>query len=150
MPTRPTSITGWRGSGCPRARRSRYLYGWTLILAGLALALRFIPYSDDRGNFDPGWTVLMVAFLLFAAAASVYVIYKLEILKLKNLRLRQRLGIAPAKGAPPAEAAIEEEVEEGVQRELETGTFEAVNPETGEMAAVDPDTGEMEAVGKDG
>jgi hypothetical protein len=91
----------------------------------------------------------MAAFLVFAAAASVYVIYKLEILKLKNLRLRQRLGIAPAKGPPPAEEAVEEEVEEGVRRELETGTFEAVNPETGEMAAVDPDTGEMEAVGED-
>jgi UDP-GlcNAc:undecaprenyl-phosphate/decaprenyl-phosphate GlcNAc-1-phosphate transferase len=122
------------------------LYGWTLILAGLALALRFIPYSDDRGNFDPGWTVLMASFLIFSVAASVYVIYKLEILKLKNLRLRQRLGIAPAKGPPVAESEVEEEVEEGVRRELETGTFAAVNPDTGETAAVDPDTGEMEAV----
>jgi UDP-GlcNAc:undecaprenyl-phosphate GlcNAc-1-phosphate transferase len=122
------------------------LYGWTLILAGLALALRFIPYSDDRGNFDPGWTVLMASFLIFAIVASVYVIYKLEILKLKNLRLRQRLGIAPAKGPPPAEEELEEEVEEGVRRELETGTFATVNPDTGETAAVDPDTGEMEAV----
>ena len=51
-----------------------YLYGWTLILAGLALALRFVPYSDDRGNFDPFWTAVMAAMLIFAMVASVYVV----------------------------------------------------------------------------
>jgi UDP-GlcNAc:undecaprenyl-phosphate GlcNAc-1-phosphate transferase len=128
-----------------------FLYGWTLILAGLALALRFIPYSDDRGHFDPFWTVVMAVFLVFSITASVYVIYRLEILKLKNFRLRQRLGLAPAKGPAPVEAEVKAEVEEGVRRELETGTFAAVNPETGEMASVDPDTGDMEAVpGPDG
>ena len=39
--------------GFSQRRTLAYLYGWTLVLAGLALALRFVPYSDDRGNFDP-------------------------------------------------------------------------------------------------
>ena len=42
--------------GFSQRRTLAYLYGWTLVMAGVALALRFVPYSDDRGNFDPGWT----------------------------------------------------------------------------------------------
>jgi hypothetical protein len=113
------------------------------VLAGLALALRFIPYSDDRGNFDPFWTVVMGVLLTGALVASVYVIDVLEILKLRRIRLRQRLGIA-SRGKPPP--AIEAEVDAGVLREIETGNYAAVNPATGEMRAVDPDTGSMEAV----
>jgi UDP-GlcNAc:undecaprenyl-phosphate GlcNAc-1-phosphate transferase len=125
------------------ARRTlKYLYGWTLILAGLALALRFVPYSDDRGNFDPLWTAVMAGFLVAAMAASVYIIYQLEILKLRHLRLWQRLGAT----APRAPKPVEQAVDEGVRRELETGEFETVDPETGEVSRVDPDTGEMEAV----
>src|SRR5918999_1338258 len=36
-----------------------YLYAWTLALAALALALRFVPYSDDHGNFDLEWSLVM-------------------------------------------------------------------------------------------
>jgi UDP-GlcNAc:undecaprenyl-phosphate GlcNAc-1-phosphate transferase len=123
-------------------RTLAYLYGWTLALAGLALALRFVPYSDDRGSFDPFWSVVMGVCIVAALAASIYVIYVLEILKLRHLRLWQRLGPR----APQAPAPVEAEVDEGVKRELETGTYAAVNRETGEMSAVDPETGEMEAV----
>lgn len=125
--------------GFTQRRTLAYLYGWTLALAGLALALRFVPYSDDRGNFDPFWTVVMALFILAALAASVYVIQVLEILKLRKIRLRQRL-----RGAPEAPPPVEAEVDAGVARELDTGTYAAVNPETGEMSAVDPDTGSME------
>ena len=40
--------------GFSQRRTVLYLYGWTLVLAMLALALRFVPYSDDHGNFDVG------------------------------------------------------------------------------------------------
>ncbi len=128
--------------GFSQRRTLAYLYGWTLLLALLALALRFVPYSDDRGNFDPFWTAVMAILLIGALAASVYVIEVIEILKLRRFRLRQRVG----KGAPEAPAPVEAEVDQGVKRELETGTYAAVNPETGEMSAVDPDTGSMEPV----
>jgi hypothetical protein len=68
----------------------------------------------------------------------------LEILKLRRVRWRQLVGLRAAGGLPPDEA----EVDAGVERELETGEFAAVDPDTGETAAVDPDTGEMEAVKK--
>ncbi len=84
----------------------------------------------------------MALLLLGALAASVYVVDVIEILKLRRFRLRQRLGGRRRRRRPPVEA----EVEEGVERELETGSYAAVNPETGEMSAVDPDTGEMEPI----
>lgn len=116
--------------GFSQRRTLAYLYGWTLIMAGVALALRFVPYSDDRGNFDPAWAVLMAAILILAVAASFYVIYVLEILKLRRFRLRQ----VAATGAPPVPDAVDREVE----RELETGEFRRPNPETGEFERVDP------------
>jgi UDP-GlcNAc:undecaprenyl-phosphate GlcNAc-1-phosphate transferase len=123
-------------------RTIAYLYAWTLVLAAVALALRFVPYSDDHGHFDVVWTTFMAACLLGAIAASIYVVNVLEILKLRNVRLRQLVGLRAPGEPPPAEA----EVEAGVQRELETGTFTAVDPDTGEIKAIDPDTGEFEAI----
>jgi len=69
-----------------------YLYGWTLALAGLALALRFVPYSDNHGHFDALWTAVIVACGLVALATSVYLIYVLEILKLRRGRLNPETG----------------------------------------------------------
>ena len=37
--------------GFSQRRTVLYLYAWTLIQAGLALALRFVPYSDNGGKF---------------------------------------------------------------------------------------------------
>jgi len=116
--------------GFSQRRTLAYLYGWTLVMAGVALALRFVPYSDDRGNFDPFWTAVMLAILAFAVAASFYVIYVLEILKLRRFRFRQ----VAASGAPPVLDAVDREVE----HELETGEFREPNPETGEFERVDP------------
>jgi UDP-GlcNAc:undecaprenyl-phosphate GlcNAc-1-phosphate transferase len=133
--------------GFSQRRTIAYLYGWTLVLAAVALALRFVPYSDNHGNFDALWSAVMAICLLAAAIASFRLLAALEILKLLKLRNRQwrrRLGLA----AIPA-ATVEPEVEEGVLRELDTGTFVAVDPGTGESAAVDPDTGEIEAVSRD-
>jgi UDP-GlcNAc:undecaprenyl-phosphate GlcNAc-1-phosphate transferase len=122
--------------GFSQRRTVVYLYAWTLSLAALALALRFVPYSDGVGNFHAGWTVVIVAFGLVAVAASVYLVYVLEILKFRRFRARQLRREAVASGeAPPPEDAIEEEVE----REVETGDFEAVDrPGTGEYEAVGP------------
>ena len=44
--------------GFSQRRTVLYLYAWTLTMAGLAVALRFIPYSDDSGNLHVGWTLL--------------------------------------------------------------------------------------------
>ncbi len=131
--------------GFSQRRTLVYMYGWTLTLAGLALALRFVPYSDNHGNFDFIWTMVIAACGIATLAASVYVVYTLEILKLKRARGGELADARRTRGAaPPAE----EEVEAGVVRELETGTFAAVDPETGEFEALDPETGEFEALAR--
>jgi UDP-GlcNAc:undecaprenyl-phosphate GlcNAc-1-phosphate transferase len=127
--------------GFSQRRTITYLYGWTLVLALVALALRFVPYSDNHGHFDAFWTTFMAVCLAAALAASIYVIHVLEILKLRRVRWRQLVGLrGPA--SPPDEA----EVDVAVQHELDTGTFRAVDPSTGEMTAIDPGTGEIEPV----
>jgi UDP-GlcNAc:undecaprenyl-phosphate GlcNAc-1-phosphate transferase len=129
--------------GFSQRRTLAYLYGWALVLAGLALALRFVPYSDDHGNFDLAWTAVILGCGVAALAASVYLVVVLEILKLRRLRLRQLVARRP----PGEPAPGEEEVDAGVARELETGSFGAVNPDSGEIESVDPETGDFEAVG---
>ncbi len=49
--------------GFSQRRTLAYLYGWVLVMAGLALALRFVPYSDDHGNFDLVWTLVIARLL---------------------------------------------------------------------------------------
>ena len=120
--------------GFSQRRTLAYLYGWTLALAALALALRFVPYSDDHGHFDALWTAVVVVFGLLALATSVYLVYVLEILKLRRVRLRQVAGVRRHAHAPPPETA---EVDRAVEEELETGTFPAIDPETGEFGAVE-------------
>jgi UDP-GlcNAc:undecaprenyl-phosphate GlcNAc-1-phosphate transferase len=70
--------------GFSQRRTLAYLYGWTAVMAALALALRFVPYSDDHGSFDLLWSLVIGAFGLLALAASVYLVYVLEILKLRR------------------------------------------------------------------
>jgi UDP-GlcNAc:undecaprenyl-phosphate GlcNAc-1-phosphate transferase len=104
--------------GFSSRRTIAYLYAWTLMLAGLALALRFIPYSDHKGHLHAGWTLVLLALGLLVAAASVYLIYVLEILKFSRLDgMRLRLL------RPDASAA---EIEHSVVEHLETGEFDAV------------------------
>ncbi|HEU4393482.1 MAG TPA: MraY family glycosyltransferase [Solirubrobacterales bacterium] len=120
--------------GFSQRRTLLYLYGWTMVMAALALALRFVPYSDDHGNFDPVWTAVMVVFGLLAIAASVYLVSVLEILTLRQMRLRQLVGLRRQAGRA-APAAME--VDRAVAEELETGSFPVVDPETGEFEAID-------------
>ena len=122
--------------GFSQRRTLAYLYGWTVVMSLLALALRFVPYSDNHGHFDLFWSVVMAFLGLLALAASVYLVDVLEILKLRQARLRQLVGLRRDAGRPvPGTAAVDRAVE----RELETGSFPAIDPETGEFEALDPD-----------
>src|SRR4051794_12433038 len=120
--------------GFSQRRTLLYLYGWTAVMSGLALALRFVPYSDNHGHFDAVWTAVMAACLLAAIAASIYLVEVLEILKLRQTRFRQLVTLRRQAGAPEPEL---EEVNVAVEKELETGSFPAVDPETGEFQAVE-------------
>ena len=101
--------------GYSQRRTVAYLYAWTATMAGLAVALRFLPYSDGHGNFRLGWSLLMGALLVAAVAASIYLVYVLEILKLKRWRMR---------AAEPGTS--EHEIVQALERDLETGEFPAL------------------------
>ena len=79
-----------------------YLYAWTLMLAGLALALRFIPYSTHAGRLNIGWSIAMLLYGLLVAAASVYLVYVLEIVKFRgraSWQASRRAAAAAAAGS---------------------------------------------------
>ena len=109
--------------GFSQRRTVLYLYGWTLSLAALALAMRFVPYSDDDGTLNAGWALVIAAFGLVALAASVYLVLVLEILKFRRFRERE-IQRQVETGEMPALSA--DEIEREVEREVETGEFEAV------------------------
>jgi UDP-GlcNAc:undecaprenyl-phosphate/decaprenyl-phosphate GlcNAc-1-phosphate transferase len=123
--------------GFSQRRSVIYMYAWTLSLAALALAMRFVPYSEDDGTLNPGWALVIGAFALLALAASVYLVIVLEILKFRRFRERE-LRRQVETGEIPA--LSDREIEDEIEREMETGEFEAVRP---------PETGEFERVGRD-
>jgi hypothetical protein len=108
--------------GFSNRRTIAYLYAWTLLLAGLALALRFVPYSDHKGHLHSGWLLVLLALALIVVAASVYLVYVLEILKFRRLdalRIRRlRPGVSAA------------EIERSVVADLQTGEYDVVAGET--------------------
>src|SRR5437763_13901398 len=104
--------------GFSSRRTIAYLYAWTLMLAGLALALRFVPYSDHKGHLHTGWTLVMLGLGLLVAAASVYLVYVLEILKFRRLDAMRLRLLRPE--ASPAEIELD------VTKDLETGEFQTV------------------------
>jgi UDP-GlcNAc:undecaprenyl-phosphate GlcNAc-1-phosphate transferase len=109
--------------GFSQRRTVIYLYAWTLSLALLGLALRFVPYSDNHGHFDLGWSLLIVGFGLVALAATIYMVYTLEILKFRRFRERQlRRHATMVGGSEPSKADLHDTIE----REIETGEFESV------------------------
>jgi UDP-GlcNAc:undecaprenyl-phosphate GlcNAc-1-phosphate transferase len=104
--------------GFSSRRTIAYLYAWTLMLAGFALALRFVPYSDHKGHLHTGWMLVMILLGLLVIAASVYLVYVLEILKFRRLDALRLRRLRP--DASPAE------IERSVALHLETGEYEAV------------------------
>jgi len=107
-----------------------YLYAWTMLVAGFAVALRFVPYSDGAGQLKLGWSLVLIAFGLVVLAASVYLVYVLEILKFRRLRERRLRRADPQ--------LSEEEVARDVFTKLETGQFGAVNVDEPGATQADP------------
>lgn len=111
--------------GFSTRRTVLYLYAWTLMLALLAVALRFVPYSDDGDTFHTGWALVMGALMMLALIASAYLVYVLEILKFKRLDAIRLRRLKPD--------TSEEEIDSDVAERLQTGEFDAVRRETEEF-----------------
>jgi len=75
--------------GYSQRRAAVTMWAWCAVLAGAALSLRFLrPHA--HGDWRVGPTIAVAAIALFALAASVYMVYLLEIVKLANPRIRRR------------------------------------------------------------
>jgi UDP-GlcNAc:undecaprenyl-phosphate/decaprenyl-phosphate GlcNAc-1-phosphate transferase len=71
--------------GFTQRRAVLYLYGWCVILGGAALATRFVPFR--QGGHWHLWPTIVVALIgAVAMLASLYIVYLLEILKLRRVR----------------------------------------------------------------
>ncbi|MDA0172057.1 undecaprenyl/decaprenyl-phosphate alpha-N-acetylglucosaminyl 1-phosphate transferase [Solirubrobacter taibaiensis] len=92
-----------------------WLYAWTFVMAGTAVALRFIPYSQRGGELVAGWAALMGALLALCVALSLYLIWVLEIIKLRRVREWQLRRTDPD--------TSEHDIDERVDHDLETGEF---------------------------
>src|SRR3954464_13512943 len=95
-----------------------YLYAWTTTMTAIAVALRFVPYSEHNGHLNAGWAAVMGALLVIGLGASIYLVYVLEILKLRRLRSWQLRRDAPE--------TAEHEIDDRVESDLETGEFSAL------------------------
>ncbi len=111
--------------GFSTRRTVLYLYAWTLSLALLAVALRFVPYSDNGGHLHVGWSFVMAGLGLLELIASVYLVYVLEILKFKRLDAIRLRRVKPD--------ASDQEIVADVEARLQTGELDAVRHETEEF-----------------
>ena len=109
--------------GFSQRRTVVYLYLWTTSLALLALALRFVPYSEDDGTLHAGWTIVILGFAALALASSVYLVVVLEILKFRRFREREIKRQVETGEIP---SLSPEEIEAEIEREVGTGEFEAL------------------------
>jgi UDP-GlcNAc:undecaprenyl-phosphate GlcNAc-1-phosphate transferase len=75
--------------GFSQRRAAMYIWLWCGTLAATALALRFIK-PHQHGDWHPWRTAIVGAIGFVALAASVYMVYLLEIVKLANPIIRRR------------------------------------------------------------
>jgi UDP-GlcNAc:undecaprenyl-phosphate GlcNAc-1-phosphate transferase len=75
--------------GYSQRRAALTIWAWVAILAAAALATRFIPFRE-RGEWHTGPTIAAAAIGLVAVAASVYMVYVLEIVKRANPYIKRR------------------------------------------------------------
>ncbi len=96
--------------GFSQRRTAAYLHVWAALLAAWAILIRFVP-PRPQGEWDVGNTLVVTAVGLGVVAASVWMVYTLEILKARHLRV---LGFGRF-------ATRDEEREEAVEKVLEAG-----------------------------
>lgn len=75
--------------GYSQKRAALTMWAWCAVLAGAALATRFI-HPHAHGVWHPWPTVAVGSIGAIALGASIYMVYLLEIVKLANPRIRRR------------------------------------------------------------
>jgi UDP-GlcNAc:undecaprenyl-phosphate/decaprenyl-phosphate GlcNAc-1-phosphate transferase len=97
--------------GFSQRRTAAYLHLWAGLISAFAILVRFVP-PRPGGEWDLGNSLIVTAAGLAVAAASVWIVYTLEILKARHLQLLgfRRLGEQP-------ESEHEEAVEQVITAE---------------------------------
>jgi UDP-GlcNAc:undecaprenyl-phosphate GlcNAc-1-phosphate transferase len=75
----------FRDIGFTQTRAALYFYVWGLVLAGAAMATRFVPFRA-HGDWHLWPTVLIAAIGVLALVTSLYMVIVLEIVKLRRIR----------------------------------------------------------------
>ncbi len=96
--------------GFSQRRTAAYLHLWAALLSAWAILVRFVP-PRPRGEWDLGNSLIVSATGVLVVAASVWMVYTLEILKARHLRV---LGFGRF-------ATRESEREDAVERVLTAG-----------------------------
>ena len=96
--------------GYSQRRTAAYLHLWALLLAAYALLLRFEP-PRPLGHWQRDNTLIALGVGIVVLAASVWMVYTLEILKSRHLQVLRR-----------GKLADEPEREEAVERALSAGS----------------------------
>jgi len=104
--------------GFSQRKTVAYLYAWSTVLAGLAVAMRLLPYHPHNTHYNWLWVGVLIGIGVVALAASVYLVVVLEIVKFGRLRL------VDLRRADPA--ASESEIQAQAARDVETGEFTRV------------------------
>jgi UDP-GlcNAc:undecaprenyl-phosphate GlcNAc-1-phosphate transferase len=92
-----------------------YLYAWSFLMAGLAVMLRIVSHHH---NHQAGWIAALIILAVVCVAASVYLVYVLEIFKFKGLRTIELRRADPD--------TTEHQIDDRVAKDMETGEFEKV------------------------
>jgi UDP-GlcNAc:undecaprenyl-phosphate GlcNAc-1-phosphate transferase len=95
--------------GYSQRKTAAYLHVWAALVAGYAILLRFVP-PRPFGQWDLGNTLIDLAYGLVVVAASVWMVYSLEILKSRHLQVLRGKAREP-----------EEDREEAVEQVLTAG-----------------------------
>ena len=101
--------------GFSQRKTVTYLYAWSILMAGLAVALRIVSHHHRH---QAGWIAGLMVLAVICAAASVYLVYVLEIFKFKGLRAIELRRADPD--------TTEHQIDDQVAKDIETGEFERV------------------------
>jgi UDP-GlcNAc:undecaprenyl-phosphate GlcNAc-1-phosphate transferase len=97
--------------GFSQRRTAAYMHVWAALLAAFAILVRFLP-PRPQGIWDLSNSLIVGGAGLVVVAASIWMVYTLEILKARHFRV---LGFRRMR---PEEIEHEEEREEAVERVL--------------------------------
>jgi len=97
--------------GLSQRRTAAYLHVWAALLAAYAILARFVP-PRPRGSWDLERALVLGAAGLIVMAASVWMVYSLEILKRRHLELL-RLRRRPDQEKDEPEEAVERLLSDG-------------------------------------